>query len=234
MSNKVTANKYSHAKKELQKIDSDYGVKVADQLPSEINQSDEGHYMVALVQINELPGTKKRVGVLHIQQYDRLSLEKVSKGVTQFGYDVAIVFHEPTVNQTVDSILNAGGAPDPVKTEAEIRAEVEAELDAKYAKKFQYVQEPHFADLSGMQEDDLKLFADVNKISLKGAKTAEEMKALIADWQLYTANPKEFAIAGLSEEELKLFASLNDIDVKKAKNVEELTTAITTWQADKK
>lgn len=228
----VKPNNYDQAKKEILAFGKEHGVDLDAQLPDGIKESDKGHYVVALIAIEQIPGTKRNKGRIVLQPYDRQSYEKIKKGVTHLGFDAAILMHNPTVAEVVESIQASQQAP-AGKSEAELRKEIEDAAELKYEKKFNFKTNPYGADLSAMQDEDIELFADVNGIDLKGAKNLEEKKQIVSMWQIFTHAPATFNVTTLEEEDLKLFAKLNDIEIKKAKNKEEILTAITTWQGAK-
>lgn len=240
---KVKANNYSKALKEFKAID-DVTDSLVESFPSEIPESDKGHYNVVLVTRRHNEQTRKYKVEFTIQQYDQRGFEKLEKGVQVLGYDKAIVLHTPEAG--AKPAQNTAAA---VKSEAQIREELRQEFEGKYAgyvptsddkdnkvgqdavqKRIISVIDPKFADLSAMTEKKLRAFAEFNDIDVKGAKIKDDLLGKIQEWQSTFANPLQTDLVELSDEELKQFAEDNEIKIDGLEDRDEIISVLRGWQ----
>lgn len=230
---KITANRYDKAVKEVQTLNPD----LVNKLPKEINDSDKGHFVVALIKKTHNPSIQEYEYDLHVQQYDRVSFEKLTKGIQFLGYVAGIVLHSPTVNEeaksAIDAVKNASDAT-PQKTEAELREEIKKSMEEDYNRRFIFATKPQTVDVSALTEEQVKEFASLHEIDIKGTKTNEEAKIIIREWQINTIAPKDVDLSSLKFHELKTFAEFNKVDLKGAKKTEEILQALTQWQTELK
>ena len=147
---KIQANNYEIAFKEIEAIDKE----VANALPKEINESDRGHYVVALVKKTDNPVKKTYETTINIQQFDARGFEKTSKSIAILGFDKMVVLHNP---ETVEVAAIAPTTP--------------------------AANDPKTVDLTEFKIDELKAFAKTNEIDIKGLTAKEEIFIALSEWQ---------------------------------------------------
>ncbi|ALN97246.1 hypothetical protein LIT13_06710 [Flavobacterium psychrophilum] len=190
---KIQANNYEIAFKEIEAIDKE----VANALPKEINESDRGHYVVALVKKTDNPVKKTYETTINIQQFDARGFEKTSKSIAILGFDKMVVLHNPETVEVAAIAPTITAAP--IKTQVEIDAEIEEKANAKAQELFDAklkeleaskpapttpaANDPKTVDLTELKIDELKAFAKTNEIDIKGLTAKEEIFIALSEWQ---------------------------------------------------
>lgn len=206
--NKIKANNYQQAFKEIEAIDKE----VAKALPQEINENDRGHYVVALVKQQDNPVKKKYDVTINIQQYDERGFDKAKKGLAFLGFDKIVILHNP---EEVTAQANAPQTPapatpaTPTETVEQIEARIKAELEKKYAGYVPAPATPAHALAS----------KDTTATGTENAGTETSPK---------TVDLKEYTVA-----QLETFAKENEIDIKGLTKKDDIFNALTAWQEDK-
>lgn len=205
--NKIKANNYQQAFKEIEAIDKE----VAKALPQEINENDRGHYVVALVKQQDNPVKKKYDVTINIQQYDERGFAKAEKGLAFLGFDKIVILHNPEeVTAQAQPTTPAPATPaTPTETAEQIEARLKAEFEKKYAG---YVPAPATPAPAPATED-------TTATSTENAGTGTDPK---------TVNLKEYTVA-----QLETFAKENEIDIKGLTKKDDIFNALTAWQEDK-
>lgn len=205
--NKIKANNYQQAFKEIDAIDKE----VAKALPQEINENDRGHYVVALVKQQDNPVKKKYDVTINIQQYDERGFAKAEKGLAFLGFDKMVILHNPEeVTAQAQPTTPAPATPaTPTETAEQIEARLKAEFEKKYAG---YVPAPATPAPAAATED-------TTATGTENAGTGTDPK---------TVNLKEYTVA-----QLETFAKENEIDIKGLTKKDDIFNALTAWQEDK-
>ena len=205
--NKIKANNYQQAFKEIEAIDKE----VAKALPQEINENDRGHYVVALVKQQDNPVKKKYDVTLNIQQYDERGFAKAEKGLAFLGFDKIVIIHNPeTVTATAQTTAPAPATPaTPTETAEEIEARLRKEFEEKYKG---FAPAPATPAPAPASED-----ASATGTANTGTETTPK-----------TVDLKEYTVA-----QLETFAKENEIDIKGLTKKDDIFNALTAWQEDK-
>lgn len=242
---KVKANNYTQASKELSAVK---GIpkELVNSLPSEIAESDRGHYVVALVKKTHNPQEEAYDYAVHIQQFDEQSFKQLQKrGVNLFGYSQAIVLHEPEAGEKPAQNVAAQA---PAETAEQMEARIRKELEAKYGPATSddkdvnvgkntnpiklNVNDPKTQDISAYDLDHLKAFAKNFEIDITGKTKKADIFQAIKEWQSGAAG-KDATIANLAEmnvEELKAFAKENEVVLPETDDKEEILSILLSWQ----
>lgn len=136
MKNKILANNYDQAAKELETIEKGLSAKISN----EIDEGNNGHFTVALVRSTNNEIMQKYEHKVSIQQLNSRAFEKMANNLAVTGYDKMIIVHNPDPNHKRNTKVvaftpgsNQSNANNkPIETPEQIEARVRAEFEKKY------------------------------------------------------------------------------------------------------